>query len=52
VCRTSLREFVVARSCDVYQFDDAHDPRNVIIDLSAAQIYDSSTVAHELGGGH
>ncbi len=29
----------------VYQFDYAHDPPNVIIDLSAAQIYDSSTVA-------
>jgi sulfate permease, SulP family len=29
----------------VYQFDYAHDPRNVVIDLSEAQIYDSSTVA-------
>ena len=29
----------------VYQFDDVGDPPNVIIDLSAAQIYDSSTVA-------
>lgn len=29
----------------VYQFDYAHDPHNVIIDLSEAQIYDSSTVA-------
>ncbi len=29
----------------VYQFDYAHDPQNVIIDLSEAQIYDSSTVA-------
>ncbi len=29
----------------VYQFDYAHDPQNVIIDLSDAQIYDSSTVA-------
>jgi SulP family sulfate permease len=29
----------------VYQFDYAGDPRNVIIDLSEAQIYDSSTVA-------
>jgi sulfate permease, SulP family len=29
----------------VYQFDYAHDPHNVIIDLSDAQIYDSSTVA-------
>ena len=29
----------------VYQFDYADDPQNVIIDLSEAQIYDSSTVA-------
>ncbi len=29
----------------VYQFDYAGDPPNVIIDLSEAQIYDSSTVA-------
>jgi sulfate permease, SulP family len=29
----------------VYQFDYLHDPQNVIIDLSEAQIYDSSTVA-------
>jgi SulP family sulfate permease len=29
----------------VYQFDYANDPHNVIIDLSEAQIYDSSTVA-------
>jgi SulP family sulfate permease len=29
----------------VYQFDYAGDPANVIIDLSDAQIYDSSTVA-------
>ena len=29
----------------VYQFDYASDPQNVIIDLSDAQIYDSSTVA-------
>ncbi len=29
----------------VYQFDYAGDPQNVIIDLSGAQIYDSSTVA-------
>ena len=29
----------------VYQFDYAHDPQHVIIDLSEAQIYDSSTVA-------
>jgi SulP family sulfate permease len=29
----------------VYQFDYAGDPANVIIDLSEAQIYDSSTVA-------
>jgi SulP family sulfate permease len=29
----------------VYQFDYANDPTNVIIDLSEAQIYDSSTVA-------
>jgi SulP family sulfate permease len=29
----------------VYQFDYAHDPQNVIIDLTEAQIYDSSTVA-------
>jgi SulP family sulfate permease len=29
----------------VYQFDYANDPQNVIIDLSEAQIYDSSTVA-------
>ena len=29
----------------VYQFDYVHDPQNVIIDLSEAQIYDSSTVA-------
>jgi SulP family sulfate permease len=29
----------------VYQFDYVGDPRNVIIDLSDAQIYDSSTVA-------
>jgi sulfate permease, SulP family len=29
----------------VYQFDYANDPPNVIIDLSEAQIYDSSTVA-------
>ncbi len=29
----------------VYQFDYAHDPQNVIIDLSDSQIFDSSTVA-------
>jgi SulP family sulfate permease len=29
----------------VYQFDYINDPENVIIDLSEAQIYDSSTVA-------
>jgi SulP family sulfate permease len=29
----------------VYQFDYANDPTNIIIDLSEAQIYDSSTVA-------
>jgi len=29
----------------VYQFDYAGDPEKVVIDLSAAQIYDSSTVA-------
>lgn len=29
----------------VGQFDYAHDPQNVIIDLSEAQIYDSSSVA-------
>jgi SulP family sulfate permease len=29
----------------VYQFDYAGDPENIIIDLSGAQIYDSSTVA-------
>ena len=29
----------------VYQFDYVDDPQNVIIDLSEAQIYDSSTVA-------
>jgi SulP family sulfate permease len=29
----------------VYQFDYVGDPENVIIDLSASQIYDSSTVA-------
>jgi sulfate permease, SulP family len=29
----------------VYQFDYVGDPRNVVIDLSQAQIYDSSTVA-------
>jgi SulP family sulfate permease len=29
----------------VYQFDYAGDPQNVIIDLSASQIYDASTVA-------
>lgn len=29
----------------VYQFDYVGDPQNVIIDLSEAQIYDSSTVA-------
>jgi sulfate permease, SulP family len=29
----------------VYQFDYVHDPAHVIIDLSDAQIYDSSTVA-------
>ncbi|CAN5422422.1 SulP family inorganic anion transporter [soil metagenome] len=29
----------------VYQFDYANDPHNVIIDLTDAQIYDSSTVA-------
>jgi sulfate permease, SulP family len=29
----------------VYQFDYAGDPKNVVIDLSEAQIYDSSTVA-------
>ena len=29
----------------VYQFDYAHDPEKVIIDLSDAHIYDSSTVA-------
>ncbi|QDP97805.1 SulP family inorganic anion transporter [Microlunatus elymi] len=29
----------------VYQFDYAGDPQNVIIDLSEAQIYDTSTVA-------
>ncbi len=35
-----------ASSNDLYtQFDYAHDPQNVIIDLSQAQIYDSSTVA-------
>jgi sulfate permease, SulP family len=35
-----------ASSNDLYtQFDYVHDPRNVIIDLSEAQIYDSSTVA-------
>jgi len=28
-----------------YQFDYVNDPHNVIIDLSDAQIYDSSTVA-------
>ena len=28
----------------IYQFDYAHDPPNVIIDLTDAQIYDSSTV--------
>ncbi|MGE0879263.1 MAG: SulP family inorganic anion transporter [Acidimicrobiia bacterium] len=35
-----------ASSNDLYtQFDYVHDPQNVIIDLSDAQIYDSSTVA-------
>jgi SulP family sulfate permease len=35
-----------ASSNDLYtQFDYAHDPQNVIIDLSEAQIFDSSTVA-------
>jgi len=29
----------------IYQFDDVGDPPHVIIDLSHAQIYDSSTVA-------
>lgn len=29
----------------VYQFDYANDPKNVIIDITDAQIYDSSTVA-------
>jgi SulP family sulfate permease len=29
----------------VYQFDYAGDPENIVIDLSLAQIYDSSTVA-------
>jgi SulP family sulfate permease len=29
----------------VYRFDYANDPKNVVIDLSQAQIYDSSTVA-------
>ncbi len=29
----------------VYQFDYVNDPTNVIIDLTDAQIYDSSTVA-------
>ncbi|MVA77769.1 sodium-independent anion transporter [Auraticoccus sp. F435] len=29
----------------VYQFDYAHDPQDVVIDLSQAQIYDASTVA-------
>ena len=29
----------------VYQFDYRNDPENVIIDLTEAQIYDSSTVA-------
>ena len=29
----------------VYQFDYANDPQNVIIDITDAQIYDSSTVA-------
>lgn len=35
-----------ASSNDLYmQFDYVNDPQNVIIDLSEAQIYDSSTVA-------
>ncbi len=29
----------------IYQFDYTHDPENIIIDISDAQIYDSSTVA-------
>lgn len=43
---SALRVLFFASSNDlVYQFDYAHDPQNVIIDLSEAQIYDSSTVA-------
>ena len=35
-----------ASSNDLYtQFDYVNDPENIIIDLSQAQIYDSSTVA-------
>ena len=34
----------------VYQFDYANDPKNVIIDITDAQIYDASTVAPASGG--
>jgi SulP family sulfate permease len=37
--------FFASSNDPVYQFDYVGDPENVIIDLSQAQIYDSSTVA-------
>jgi SulP family sulfate permease len=39
-------ELFFASSNDlVYQFDYAHDPRNVVIDMSQSHIWDASTVA-------
>ena len=43
---TVTGELFFASSNDlVYQFDYAHDPRNVVIDLSGSHIWDASTVA-------
>jgi SulP family sulfate permease len=46
-CRYIIRGALFFASSNdlVYQFDYLNDPRNVVIDLSESQIYDSSTVA-------
>jgi SulP family sulfate permease len=45
IYRVSGQLFFASSNDLVHQFDYAHDPADVVIDLSAAQVWDASTVA-------
>jgi SulP family sulfate permease len=45
IYRVSGQLFFASSNDLVHRFDYAHDPADVVIDLSAAQVWDASTVA-------